>query len=40
MQKSDYHVLAHLVPRERIDSKIGAKLDRIVEISGRAKPVI
>jgi energy-coupling factor transporter ATP-binding protein EcfA2 len=39
MQKTDYHTLAHLVPRARIDPEIGAKLDRIVEIASRAKPV-
>ena len=39
MQKTDYHTLAHLVPRERIDPEIGAKLDRIVEVASRAKPV-
>jgi hypothetical protein len=39
MQKTDYHTLAHLVPRERIDPEITAKLDRIVEVAGRAKPV-
>jgi hypothetical protein len=36
MQKTDYHGLAHLVPRERIDPEIGMKLDRIVVVSGRA----
>ncbi len=40
MQKTDYHVLAHLVPRERIDSEISEKLDRIVEVAKKAKPVI
>lgn len=37
--KTDYHVLAHLVPRALIDPEIGEKLDRIVEIAGRALPV-
>ena len=40
MQKTDYHVLAHLVPREQIDPEIAVKLDRIVEVASRAKPVI
>jgi predicted ATPase len=39
MQKTDYHGLAHLVPREKIDPEISAKLDRIVAISGKAIPV-
>jgi ABC-type nitrate/sulfonate/bicarbonate transport system ATPase subunit len=39
MQKTDYHTLAHLVPRERIDPEIGEELDRIVEVAGRAKPL-
>jgi hypothetical protein len=38
MQKTDYHGLAHLVPREKIDPEIGEKLDRIVAVSGRAHP--
>lgn len=39
MQKSDYHELAYLVPQDRIDSEIGEKLDRIVEVARRARPV-
>lgn len=39
MQKTDYHILAHLVPREQIDPEIGAKLNRIVDVAKRAKPV-
>ena len=39
MQKTDYHGLAHLVPKEKIDREIAAKLDRIVTVSGRANPV-
>jgi hypothetical protein len=38
MQKTDYHTLAYLVPRELIDPEIASKLDRIVEISGMATP--
>lgn len=33
--KTDYHSLAHLVPRERIDPEVREKLDRIVEVAGR-----
>ena len=39
MQKTDYHILAHLVPRERIDPEITEKLDRIVEVAHEAMPV-
>ncbi len=34
--KTDYHVLAHLVPKERIDPEVGQKLDRIVEVASQA----
>jgi hypothetical protein len=40
MQKRDYYVLAHLAPRDQINPEIGAKLDKIVEVARRAKPVI
>ena len=40
MQKTDYHVLAHLVPRELIDPEIGDKLNKIVDVAKRAKPVL
>lgn len=39
MQKTNYHSLARLVPKERIDPEIRAKLDRIVEVETRARPV-
>jgi hypothetical protein len=39
MQKTDYHGLARLVPKDRIDPEIGAELDRIVAVSGRANPL-
>ena len=39
MQKTDYHILARLVPRELIDPEVGEKLDRIVEAAGRAHRV-
>lgn len=38
MQKTDYHRLASLVPREQIDPEIGHKLDRVSEVAARAKP--
>ncbi len=38
MRKTDYHVLARLVPWERVDPEIAAKLDRIVEVAERARP--
>lgn len=39
MQKTDYHILAPFVPSEKIDPEIAAKLDRIVAMAKRAKPV-
>jgi predicted ATPase len=39
MQKTDYHGLAHLVPREKMDPEIEVKLDRIVAVSGLANPL-
>ncbi len=38
MSKSDYHVLASLVPREEIDEEVIKKLDRIVEVARKAVP--
>ena len=40
MQKTDYHSLARLVPKEKIDPEIVEKLDRIVDVARRAKPVV
>ena len=40
MRKPDFHILAPLVPKERIDPEVIEKLDRIVEVATRAKPVI
>jgi energy-coupling factor transporter ATP-binding protein EcfA2 len=40
MLKTDYHTLAHLVPKERIDPEIAEKLTRIVEVARRARPVV
>jgi uncharacterized SAM-binding protein YcdF (DUF218 family) len=38
MLKTNYHMLAHLVPAERIDSEVAAKLDSIAQVAARAKP--
>jgi hypothetical protein len=38
MQKTDFHALARLVPKERIDPEIAEKLDRILEVSKTATP--
>ncbi|WP_298271575.1 AAA family ATPase [Geobacter sp.] len=37
LRKSDYHVLAHLVPVDKIDPEIMEKLDAIVEVARKAK---
>jgi predicted ATPase len=39
MQKTDYHRLAYLVPSGKIDPEISLKLDAIVAICQRARPV-
>ena len=39
IRKTDYHVLARLVPKELIDNEVREKLDRIVEVAGRAQPL-
>ena len=38
MQKTDYHVLARLVPQNQIDPEVIDKLDAIVAVAGQAKP--
>jgi hypothetical protein len=38
MRKSDYHVLAAFVPKEKIDKDIVEKLDAIVHIAKQATP--
>jgi len=38
MRKTDYHVLARLVPQEKIDPEIIEKLDAIVAVAKKAKP--
>lgn len=40
LRKTDYHILAHLVPIEKIDPEIVQKLDAIVRVSQQAKPRI
>lgn len=38
LRKSDYHILAKLVPKDKIDPEIIEKLDAIVEVTQQAKP--
>lgn len=38
LRKSDYHVLAALIPPEQIDREVVEKLDAIVEVAKTAKP--
>jgi len=38
MRKTDYHVLARLVPKEKIDPEVIEKLDAIVAVAKKAKP--
>lgn len=38
LRKTDYHVLARLVPQESIDPEITAKLDSIVAVAQKAQP--
>ena len=40
IKKSDYHILARLVPKDKIDSEIIEKLDAIVAVAKKAKPRI
>ena len=37
-RKSDYHVLARLLPKAKIDPEIVQKMDAIVEVANRATP--
>ncbi len=39
LRKNDYHELAGLVPKEKIDIEIIEKLDEIVKIAAQAKPL-
>lgn len=38
MRKSSYHILAKLVPKDKIDHEIVEKLDAIVEVAKQARP--
>ncbi|MBM3299024.1 MAG: AAA family ATPase [Deltaproteobacteria bacterium] len=38
LRKTDYHILARLVPTGLIDPEVTEKLDMIVSVAGRAKP--
>ena len=38
LQKTDYHVLASFVQREDIDDEVVAVLDKVLEVSQRARP--
>ena len=38
LRKSDYHVLADLVPKERLDAEITEKLDAVVAVAKKSKP--
>lgn len=38
LRKSDYHILARLVPKDKIDLEIAEKLDAIVKVAKKAKP--
>ena len=38
LRKSEYHVLASLMPREELDGEIAEKLDAIVTVAKKAKP--
>ncbi len=38
LRKSEYHILASLAPKEKLDAEITAKLDAIVTTAKRAKP--
>ncbi len=37
LRKTDYHVLARLVPKEQIDLEVIAKLDGILAVAQKAK---
>jgi len=38
LRKTDYHILARLVPREKIDPEVVEKLDAIATVAQKAKP--
>ena len=38
LRKSEYHILASLVPKERLDGEVKEKLDAIVAVAKKSKP--
>jgi len=38
MRKSNYHILASLVPKEKMDPEVSAMLDAICAVAAEAKP--
>ena len=38
LRKSEYHLLAGLVPKEKLDAEITEKLDAIVAVAAKARP--
>jgi hypothetical protein len=38
LQKTDYHVLASYLQQDEIDDEVRTVLDRVLEVSERAKP--
>jgi len=38
LRKSDYHILASLVPKEKLDGEIREKLDAIVDVAKKSRP--
>ncbi|TKB69850.1 MAG: AAA family ATPase [Nitrospira sp.] len=38
LRKSEYHILAGLVPKEKLDGEIKEKLDAVVKVAKKAKP--
>ena len=38
LRKSEYHILAGLVPKSKLDKEITEKLDAIVAVAKKAKP--
>ncbi len=38
LRKSEYHILASLIPREQLDTEVTEKLDAIVAVAKKARP--
>jgi hypothetical protein len=38
LRKAEFHILASLTPKEKLDPEVVQKLDAIVAVAGRAKP--